>query len=128
MQLVCLPWWGGLQPANPSEARTLPAASKAFVASSKTTPGGKLVLWWDVHDVAQGDPSAVPSVGAGGGRVRWRGSPHRYRLSRRRIDFPARNHPPDLPLARCRQRRRRLANRRLLRRSGTGDEHTSELQ
>src|SRR5665811_1680419 len=64
-----------------------------------TTPGGKLILWWDANDgrvVAQGDSRAVPSVGISGGRVGWRGSPqepgssgHHDRLSGGRIDFPA---------------------------------------
>src|ERR1019366_6075982 len=105
----------------------------------KPTPRVKLILWWDANEgrvVAQGGSPALSSAGTGGGRVGWRGSPpepgckptarargsgDRDRLSGGRIDFPARNHPADVPLARCREGRRLLANRGLVRRWSSGN-------
>src|ERR1017187_6902531 len=87
-------------------------------ASSRPRQALSCSYGWDANDgwlVAQGGSPAVPPVGTRGGRVRWRGSqpePARkpappkpnsrdhHRLSRGRIDLPARNHAPDVPLAR----------------------------
>src|ERR1035437_4366406 len=90
--------------------------------SRRTTPGCKLVLWWDADDgrlVAQGDSSGGPSDGAGCGSkaaIGARNGGDRDRLSGGRIDFSARDYAPGVPVARWRERRNFLAVRHLVRR------------
>ena len=84
---------------------------------SSAAPGGprRAVSW--SHG---GDSSAGSSVGDGRGRAQpggaARNGANRDRLSRGRIDFSARDHASDVPLARYRERRGLVAHRRLVRR------------
>src|ERR1017187_1875565 len=91
-----------------------------FCAQPRDTAGCKLVLWWDANDrrlAAEGDSSAGPAEGGGRGSKAAPGTRNggdHDRLSGGRVDFSARDHAPDVPVARWRERRDFLADRHLV--------------